>query len=212
MTKPLRKDVCLCVFAKAPVPGEVKTRLIPYMNAESACQLHRQLIDECLSRTVMKDSWSGQLWSTDTGDKFITEISKEYDMSLHQQQGSGLGQRMAHAVKGTLQDYQYAILIGTDCPGLDAEYIVAVVQYLKSGADCVLGPAEDGGYVMLALSVCDDSLFDDIEWGSSRVLAATRERIKALGWRCHEMPVLWDVDRPADFERFIKHKNINRQD
>jgi rSAM/selenodomain-associated transferase 1 len=132
-------------------------------------------------------------------------MSAAYGITLHEQQGEDLGARMAHAAKTTLQDYQYVVLIGTDCPGLDAEYIESVLQQLQAGADCVLGPAEDGGYVMLALSVYDDSLFNDIEWGTSRVLAATRERIKSLGWHCREMPVLWDVDRPADFERLKKY-------
>ena len=201
MTNPFREDVCLCVFAKAPVPGKVKTRLLPCMDAESACQVHQQLIDECLSRTVIKGTWQCQLWGTDLADEFLVAMSKRYEISLHEQQGNDLGARMAHAVKTTLQDYQYVVLIGTDCPGLDAEYIETVLQQLQAGADCVLGPAEDGGYVMLALSAYDDSLFSDIEWGTDQVLAATRERIKALGWQCHEMPVLWDVDRPADFER-----------
>jgi rSAM/selenodomain-associated transferase 1 len=195
------RAACLCVFARAPVPGKVKTRLLPYLDAESACQLHQQLIDECLSRTVRKGSWQSQLWSTDLADEFLVAMSRVYDITLHEQQGRDLGERMAHAVKMTLQNHEYVVLIGTDCPGLDAKYIEAVLQYLQTGADCVLGPAEDGGYVMLALSIYDDSLFNDIEWGTSRVLAATRERIKSLGWHCHEMPVLWDVDRPADFER-----------
>jgi rSAM/selenodomain-associated transferase 1 len=175
------------------------------MDAASACRLHQQLIDECLSRTVRKNSWQSQLWSTDLTDEFLAAMGKAYGITLHEQQGDDLGARMAHAVKTTLQDHQYVVLIGTDCPGLDAKYIETVLQHLQAGADCVLGPAEDGGYVMLALSVYDDSLFNDIEWGTSRVLAATRERIKSLGWQSREMPVLWDVDRPADYERLKKY-------
>lgn len=199
--RPEVKSACLCVFARAPVPGKVKTRLIPYMDAEAACELHRQLIDDCLSRTTIKDTWHSQLWGTDPGDDFLLVMSKQYKVTLHVQQGDDLGARMAHAAKSGLYDYPHVVLIGTDCPGLDAKYIELVLQYLKSGADCVLGPAEDGGYVMLALSMYDDSLFNDIEWGTSRVLAITRERIKLLGWKCREMPVLWDVDRPEDVER-----------
>jgi rSAM/selenodomain-associated transferase 1 len=149
----------------------------------------------------MKDSWQSQLWGTDPADEFLAAMSKEYDITLHEQQGNDLGERMAHTAKTTLQDYQYVVLVGTDCPGLDAEYIETVLQHLQAGADCVLGPAEDGGYVMLALSKHDNTLFSDIEWGTDQVLAVTRERIKSLGWHCHEMPVLWDVDRPADYER-----------
>lgn len=212
MTNAFYEDACLCVFAKAPVPGKVKTRLIPYMDAESACQLHRQLIEQCLRRIDAKDLCTSQLWSTDIEHDFIAEMGKEYGLTLYKQQGNNLGHRMAYAVKASLQDYRYVVLIGTDCPGLDAGYIERVIQQLHAGADCVLGPAEDGGYVMLGLSAYDDSLFRDIEWGTSQVAAITRQRIKALGWRCEEMPVLWDVDRPSDYERFLKHKNINRQD
>lgn len=192
---------CLCIFAKAPVAGKVKTRLLPCMDAESACQLHRQLIDECLSRTARKGAWQSKLWGTDLADVFLCAMRKTYDITLHAQQGNDLGVRMAHAAEACFKDNQYVVLIGTDCPELDAEYIATAIQQLQSGADCVLGPAEDGGYVMLALSTYDDSLFNDIEWGTSRVLDTTRQRIKSLGWRCHEMPVLWDVDRPEDFKR-----------
>lgn len=195
------KSVCLCVFAKAPVPGKVKTRLLPCIDAESACKLHQQLIDECLSRTIMKHAWQTQLWGTDNTDEFLVAMSNGYGISLHEQSGDDLGVRMAHAVKSTLKNNSHVVLIGTDCPELDAAYLETVVQKLQSGADCVLGPAEDGGYVMLGLSLYDDSLFNNIEWGTDRVLAVTRQRIKSLGWHCEEMPVLWDVDRPEDFER-----------
>lgn len=198
--RPDVESACLCIFARAPVAGKVKTRLLPCMDAEAACELHRQLINDCLSRTT-KGAWRSQLWGTDLADEFLLAMSKQYDVTLRVQQGSDLGTRMAHTAKSTLQDFPYVILIGTDCPELDAEYITIILQKLQSGADCVLGPAEDGGYVMLALSKYDDSLFTDIEWGTDQVLVATRQRIKSLGWKCHEMPVLWDVDRPEDFER-----------
>jgi len=202
------KSTCLCVFAKAPVPGKVKTRLLACMDADSACALHQQLIDACLSRTINKYAWQTQLWGTDSASEFLKEVSASYDISLHEQHGDELGVRMANAVKTTLENNLYVVLIGTDCPELDAAYIETVVQKLQSGIDCVLGPAEDGGYVMLGLSMYDDSLFNDIEWGTERVLAVTRQRIKSLGWSCDEMPVLWDVDRPEDFERLQKFNKI----
>lgn len=202
MTKrPEVESACLCIFARAPVAGKVKTRLLPCMDAEAACELHRQLIDDSLSRSTRNGAWRSQLWGTDLTDEFLIAMGTQYNIGVHAQQGNDLGARMAHAAQSTLQDYPYVVLIGTDCPGLDAKYIETVLEHLKSGADCVLGPAEDGGYVMLALSTYDDSLFSDIEWGTSRVLAITRERIQSLGWQCREMPVLWDVDRPADVER-----------
>ncbi|MDT8405453.1 TIGR04282 family arsenosugar biosynthesis glycosyltransferase [Sulfuriflexus sp.] len=195
------ESACLCVFTRAPVAGKVKTRLLSCMDAESACRLHQQLIDSCLTRTIRNDAWASRLWGTDRTDKFLMRMSEKYAIPLCAQQGHDLGTRMAHAVKTTLQDYQHVVLIGTDCPELDVAYIEAALQELQAGAECVLGPAEDGGYVMLALSKYDESLFYDVAWGTNQVLAITRERIRTLGWQCEEMPVLWDVDRPEDLER-----------
>ena len=195
------ESACLCIFARAPVAGKVKTRLLSCMDAESACHLHQELVQDCLSRTVHNDLWHSELWGSDLPDTFLSEMSVKHDIALCEQAGSDLGARMAHAVKTTLQDYQHVVLIGTDCPELDAAYIEAALQKLQAGAECVLGPAEDGGYVMLALSKYDESLFNDVAWGTNQVLAITRQRIKTLGWQCEEMPVLWDVDRPEDLER-----------
>nr|WP_269471123.1 TIGR04282 family arsenosugar biosynthesis glycosyltransferase [Sulfuriflexus mobilis] len=188
------------MFARAPVVGKVKTRLFACMEADVACRVHEQLIRDCLVR-VQGPLWSIQLWTTDTQHAFFLPLKKSLSLHLRSQQGSDLGQRMAHAAKQLLTDHAYVILIGTDCPGLDTAYINAVLQHLRDGADCVLGPAEDGGYVMLALSAFDMHLFEDMTWGHAQVLTETRQRIRNLDWRCVEMPVLWDVDRPADFKR-----------
>src|SRR5205823_9019862 len=72
---------------------------------------------------------------------------------------------------------------------------------LRRGGDAVIGPGEEGGYGLMGLSRCDAALFRDIPWGGSGVLAETRRRIAALGWRVTELPALWDVDRPEDLER-----------
>ncbi|WP_338057556.1 TIGR04283 family arsenosugar biosynthesis glycosyltransferase [Sulfuriflexus mobilis] len=195
-----KSSCCVCVFARAPVVGKVKTRLFACMEADVACRVHEQLIRDCLVR-VQGPLWSIQLWTTDTQHAFFLPLKKSLSLHLRSQQGSDLGQRMAHAAKQLLTDHAYVILIGTDCPGLDTAYINAVLQHLRDGADCVLGPAEDGGYVMLALSAFDMHLFEDMTWGHAQVLTETRQRIRNLDWRCVEMPVLWDVDRPADFKR-----------
>jgi glycosyltransferase A (GT-A) superfamily protein (DUF2064 family) len=73
---------------------------------------------------------------------------------------------------------------------------------LAGGNDAVVVPAEDGGYALLGLARCDDRLFADITWGGDTVLAATRERLRALHWRWHELETLWDIDRPADYRRW----------
>src|SRR6266849_3735909 len=94
-----------------------------------------------------------------------------------------------------------AILVGSDIPVLSAQYLRDAERALSGGDDVVIGPAEDGGYVLIGLSRCDAELFREIPWGGPEVLAETRRRIAALRWRLSELPALWDVDRPEDLER-----------
>ena len=95
-----------------------------------------------------------------------------------------------------------AIVIGSDCPALTARAICARRPQRSPPATTRCSrPAEDGGYVLIGLTHASDSLFDGIGWGGPTVMAETRERLAALGWRWHEMATLWDVDRPQDLTR-----------
>jgi glycosyltransferase A (GT-A) superfamily protein (DUF2064 family) len=93
-----------------------------------------------------------------------------------------------------------AVLIGSDCPALESADIAAAARALDR-ADVALVPAEDGGYVLIALRAPAPGVFADIAWGASDVLLRTRARIAALGMSSTELASLWDVDRPADLER-----------
>ena len=94
-----------------------------------------------------------------------------------------------------------AILVGCDCPALTPDYLGAAAASLAAGNDAVLGPAEDGGYVLIALTRADRSLFERVDWGGADVLETTRERLRGLRWRWRELATLWDVDRPGDLLR-----------
>jgi glycosyltransferase A (GT-A) superfamily protein (DUF2064 family) len=93
-----------------------------------------------------------------------------------------------------------AVLVGTDSPLLDAGYLEQALEALEA-RDAVLGPAEDGGYVLLGLRRAAPELFTRIPWGTGQVAAITRERMVSLGWDWVELLELWDVDRPADLKR-----------
>ena len=103
-----------------------------------------------------------------------------------------------------LAEHAHVLLIGADCPALTARHLCQARQALLGGADAVLAPAEDGGYVLMGLSRFDARLFEDIAWGSDGVLQETRARLRALGWRWRELETLWDVDRPEDYERLVE--------
>ncbi len=190
------------VFARSPTPGEAKTRLIPALGEAGAAALHRRLVMHCLR--AARDSRLGpvELWcAPDADDPFFRDCERRCGVSLHPQGEGDLGARMQRAFESALAGAERAILVGSDIPALSPQYLRDADQALGRGDDAAIGPAEDGGYVLIGLSRCDPELFRDIPWGGPEVLAETRRRLAALSWRSSELPVLWDVDRPEDLER-----------
>src|SRR5260221_12470986 len=104
--------------------------------------------------------------------------------------------RSQRAFQSALARSRHAILVGSDIPTLSVQYLRDADQALAQGDDVVIGPAEDGGYVLVGLSRCDPELFRGIPWGGSEALAETRRRIAGLSGRPIELPVLWAGDRP----------------
>ncbi len=198
-------DARLLIFAKAPIPGQVKTRLIPFLGASGAAALHEQLARQTLATAVNARLCPVQLWCwPDPNHAFFKDCRERYCADLYSQSGSGLGARMAHACEQTLRQAPYVIIIGTDCPGLSREDLSTACTALAQGHDAVIGPAEDGGYILLGLRTFAPILFDNMPWGSADVLDATRACFKQLRWRWRELPLQWDVDRPEDVERLLR--------
>ena len=190
------------VFARAPTPGEAKTRLIPALGAAGAAALHRQLVMHCLRAATDAQLGPVELWcAPDTSDPFFRECERQLGVSLWEQGEGDLGERMQRAFESALVRAARAILVGSDIPALSARYLRDADRALVRGNKVVIGPAEDGGYVLIGLSRCDPELFRDIPWGGPDVMAETRRRIAAIAWRSSELPVLWDVDQPEDLER-----------
>ncbi len=207
MSEPHAKDLrhpdgCILIFAKAPRPGQVKTRLLPALGAEGAAALHRLLVTQTVATVGNAALAPATLYCTPTSsDPFLAGLAADAGMALAVQQGQDLGERMAAALGATLQQARYAVLVGTDCPALNEAYLAEALEVLASGHDAVLGPALDGGYVLIGLSRPPEaSLFDGIPWGSGEVLAHTESRLQALGWSWRALSPLRDLDRPEDLE------------
>lgn len=183
------------VFAKAPIAGQVKTRLLPCLSEQQACELQRRLIDHTLQTTrasaLPVELWCGQLHPE------LLSRGEHYAVRCFLQRGADLGERMADAVNSALGRYRRVLLIGCDCPGIDSDYLLAGARALEDH-DVVLGPAADGGYVMIGLGAPQAEMFTDVAWGSDRVLATTRRRMKAANLAWLELDVLNDIDRPED--------------
>ncbi len=196
-------QIRLLVFAKAPVPGQVKTRLIPVLSAQQAAELHGQLVHDTLRRVSTHRLCPVSLYcAPDVEHPFFKDLLRNFPVELHGQRDGDLGVRMAQAVEETLAQGQWPILVGTDCPLLDSTVLASACETLQQGGVAVLVPAEDGGYVLLGLRERAPSLFQGIDWGSSRVLDQTRNVFRDLGWHWRELARLWDLDRPADLIRY----------
>jgi rSAM/selenodomain-associated transferase 1 len=192
----------ILVFARAPNPGEVKTRLIPALGADGAARLHLELVDRVLGEASRVEGARLELWCS-ARHALLQECAERHGAGLCEQSGSDLGERMANALDRALLDSDRAVLVGSDVPGLDARYLRNALGALDH-SPVVLGPAEDGGYVLVGLRRSAPALFDGVAWGTAGVLAQTRERLAGLGLRWHELEPLWDVDRPEDLARLSR--------
>lgn len=192
-------DARILIFAKAAQPGYAKTRLIPVLGADGAARLQTRLAGQSIQRVLDSRLAPAQLWLAGSPD--TADIPNARPLPAFNQQGGDLGERMAQAFTQVLSDASFAVLIGTDCPAMDGGYLREACEQLHQGKDVVLGPAEDGGYVLIGLRQPCPELFRDIDWGTERVLQQTRQRITELGLNCHQLPVLWDIDRPEDLAR-----------
>lgn len=191
----------ILVFAKAPVAGYAKTRLVPFLEDRLAAELHLELITRTLDIATGNDLCPVELWcAPDCEHAFFERCRTTYDITLHRQHGQDLGQRMARALARTLQNSRPVLLIGTDNADLDDEYLRSTIELLTMETDVVIGPATDGGYVLIGLNRFIPDLFDSIPWSTDRVLAVTRRRLERLAIDWRELKACHDIDRPEDLE------------
>jgi len=189
----------IVIFAKAPVTGKVKTRLIPKLGAESAARLaHKMLLETyeqaasvslartelCVSPAASHPDWQRLLPAAE----------------LLGEQGEGdLGKRLARTAERVIGDGEAVVLIGTDCPGMTTDRLERACRDLETH-DAVIHPAYDGGYALLGLNRFDASIFSGIAWSTPSVARDTIGRIGALGWTLHISETLRDIDEPGDLE------------
>lgn len=184
----------ILVFAKAPVLGTVKTRMLPVLSAQDALSLHRDLVEYLLEKLLKANIAKVELWLSEPFPGCFSDVNVKQFTQL----GGSLGQRLNHALSSALERYQSVVIVGGDCPFIDADYLEKAFNALNEGYQSVLGPADDGGYVLIGSRQSDARLFEKIDWGSGRVLVQTREQLKAMQWRWQELDGLSDIDRPED--------------
>lgn len=184
--------MAVLVFARAPLAGGVKRRLVPRLGAWRATRLHLRLTRQTLATAAAAGCGPVELHLTRRHALFAgNEL----------QRGADLGERMYRALSGALRRHRGAILVGTDCPALRPEDLRRAARMLAGGSDAVVGPAEDGGYVLIGARRVSPRVFEGIEWGTPGVFAATAHRLNQLGYRWRALRTLWDVDCPGDIDR-----------
>ncbi|PHS23417.1 MAG: hypothetical protein COA83_10035 [Methylophaga sp.] len=196
-------NTAILVFCKAPVAGQVKTRLMPELSAQQAADVHIELTQRTLLLLSKAHFCPIQLWcSPDIKDPFFKRCKKQYAVSLHQQQGNDLGERMHHAISTALQYVSRVLLVGCDCPSFTANDFEFAITTLQAQNEVVIAPAEDGGYAMIGMSKVHPQLFLNMTWGHNQVLKNTRQRITGLGLTLIEARQQWDVDTFDDLKRY----------
>jgi hypothetical protein len=129
---------------------------------------------------------------------------------LTAQGGGDIGARMFRAIARGLREYDGVLLMGSDCPSLRPLHLRAAARALRSGAQAVFAPAEDGGYALIGATLVSQRMFGGVRWGTDTVMARTRGNLRRLGRRWRELPPVWDVDRPQDYARLLRSRLLER--
>lgn len=190
----------LLVFVKEPVMGRVKTRLAREVGGEEAARIYREL-----GRQVVDSLRGGAyrltvLFDPPEAREAVGRWLGEEGVEFRPQAPGDLGQRLEAAFAEALREGGVAAAVGSDIPGVNRRWVEAAFQALER-ADVVLGPSPDGGYYLIGLRRPAPDLFRNIPWSSDQVLAVTRNKILALGWKSELLPPLRDVDTLEDWLR-----------
>lgn len=216
--------VIVAQYAKWPELGKVKTRIAKMLNDQEALRIHMELVETVMRNIRAADFADYQLWtsclpeqsrlvdscidaSTRAQSEKLLEIIGTLRLDCCVQAAGDLGDRMTDTFKQLASDYSKIVIVGSDCPLVDRQMLQAVMTQLDK-VDVVLTPAEDGGYVLLAIreqaiSKIDSRWLDGVEWGTEMVLSQTIKCCERQSLSYFLMPESWDVDELVDYQRWI---------
>ena len=217
MTGRVPDGCAIAVMAKAPRPGQVKTRLSPLLQPHEAAEMSASFLRDVTANITLasreaavspwiayapaglEDLFNGML---EPGTRLVLA-----DGGIEAPPGvQGFGLCLLHAARSLLDRGAAAVcLLNSDSPTLPTALLVEAARLLAAPGDrVVLGPADDGGYYLLGLKRPHAGLFTDIAWSTELVAAQTRERAAGLGLDLVELAAWYDVDDPAALRRLIK--------
>ena len=197
-------NIDILLFARLPVLGKVKTRLKSALSNIEILALYEAMLKRIVSLLNESNLAEVQLWldnNPSNENEFVSDLPWHFKMN--EQVGRDLGDKMNFAINKSLvsNNSKCALLLGSDCPALTLDYVDNALSLLNEGAQLVLGPAEDGGYVLIGVNKSYPELFQGIQWGTDKVLEETILKAKSIGIDYVCLEPLWDVDRPDDIGR-----------
>ncbi|MGF1587821.1 MAG: TIGR04282 family arsenosugar biosynthesis glycosyltransferase [Pleurocapsa sp.] len=198
----------LIIFSRYPEPGKTKTRMIPALGAADAAELQREMTEHTLNTAKqLLDCRKVTIEVHFTGgnqQQMLEWLGEE--ISYIEQVSGDLGDKIQAAFERAFNlGNQRVVVIGTDCPDIDQIILSKAFNSLQK-QDLILGPAEDGGYYLIGLNRSLPQLFNNIDWGSDRVLNKTSYLAQQLKLNVDYLPTLADVDRPEDLTIWQKHR------
>lgn len=200
---------CLQIFTKAPIEGYCKTRLIPHLGKKETVNIHMAMVQNTITMAKTVMGIDILLWCKPSKEHpFFQRLAIENDISLFDQTGESLGSIMKDAARQAATVYKNIIQIGTDCPYIDSKYLELSLESLNDDNPVVIGPATDGGYVLLAQQKYYPDIFNDIDWGTSLVLHQLESNLNKQGIQYSKLPVLNDIDTIDDYNNWINMNSI----
>lgn len=192
----------LLLMAKAPIAHYCKTRLQPSLSAAQSAHLQTKFIEHAVATLQQTALAPVEIWcAPDCSHPVFQSISQCSNLTLHTQEGQNLGEKMQNSI-GT--PHQVTLLMGTDCPSINALHLRTLLDAVHSHYDVAIMPANDGGYVAIALRTKLSALFDNIPWGTSKVFAKTQQAAEQLQCKLFIGPTLSDVDTYQDYREMCK--------
>ena len=201
---------CVIVFVKNPVPGQVKTRLTPYLSPEQAASLYQAfLVDWCNTLSSIPTAHRVIAYTPPEGLSALQVLIGE-DPVYIPQVGASLGERLIAAARWAGdQGYAKFLFVGSDSPTLPVQYVEHALDLLES-RDIVIGPSVDGGYYLIGFSKHGASLsiptvFEEIAWSTDVVFRQTLGKIQEINAQLGLLPPWYDVDTPTGLQLLQNH-------
>lgn len=196
----------LAIFAKAPVAGQVKTRLCPPLTPERAAELSRCFLLDTLERVCGLEAVEVFVAISPTDSESLFRSLIPFPVRYRPQRGASLGERQLNTLGDMMSaGFSRALIIGSDIPTLPVAYVQEAFRRLEDPAcDAVFGPSHDGGYYLVGARQPHRRLFENIVWSTPQVLQQTLAQARKYGYAAALVPPWYDVDRPQDLPRLVR--------